>query len=80
MTSHKTTYQITICEHLDPRWESWFENLTIIPEYDEDGVAVTRLTGTDLDQAALYGILTRLRNLGAALVSIQPLPPEEEPL
>lgn len=76
MTSHKTSYQITIRGHLDPRWESWFEMLTISPAYGEDGAAVTRLNGSDLDQAALYGILTRLRNLGAELVSVEPLPDE----
>jgi len=67
------TYQITIRGHMDARWESWFESFTITPTYDANGEAVTTITGCVVDQAALYGLVARLRNLGAELVSIRPL-------
>ena len=74
MNTPPLTYQITICGHMDERWESWFDNFTITPTYAPDGKAVTIMTGCVVDQAALYGMVARLRNLGAELVSIRPLP------
>ena len=67
------TYQITIRGHLNARWESWFEGFTIRQAYDPAGAAITQLTGHVTDQAALYGLLARLRNLGAELVGLHKL-------
>ena len=65
-TSHPT-YQIRVRGHLDERWRRWFEDfeLTLHP----DGETV--ITGVVVDQAALYGALNRLRDLGLSLISIQ---------
>jgi hypothetical protein len=64
-------YEICIKGHLDNRWADWFEGLTITLE--EDGN--TLLTGLVIDQAALHGLLKKVRDLGMPLVSVSPLEP-----
>jgi hypothetical protein len=59
-------YQIKIQGHLGCQWSDWFDGLTIALE--EDGYTV--LTGSVVDQAALYGLLNKVRDLGAPLVSV----------
>ena len=56
-------YRIRICGHLDAAWSTWFDGLAITQE--EDGT--TTLAGPLVDQAALYGLLSRLRDLGACI-------------
>ena len=58
-------YQIRVEGHLGPRWADWFEGMTITPE--EGGE--TLLTGPVVDQAALHGLLRKVRDLGMPLVS-----------
>ena len=62
-------YCIRICGHLDADWSAWFDNLTI--SQNDDGT--TTLTGPLVDQAALYGLLSRLRDLRATLLSVERL-------
>ena len=64
-------YQIRIKGHLDSQWTDWFEGLTITLEDNGD----TLLTGPVIDQAALYGLLKKVRDLGMPLVSVSPLEP-----
>ena len=59
-------YKIRIKGHLSDQWTNWFEDLTITLE--EDGG--TLLTGPVVDQAALFGLLKKVRDLGMPLVSI----------
>jgi hypothetical protein len=59
-------YHIRIKGHLAARWNDWFEHMTITPEDNGD----TILTGSLVDQAALHGILKRIRDLGLPLVSV----------
>ena len=59
-------YEIRIKGHLDHQWTDWFEGLTITLEEDGD----TLLTGPVVDQAALYGLLKKVRDLGMPLVSV----------
>jgi hypothetical protein len=61
-------YEIRLKGHLDDRWADWFEGLTITLE--EDGT--TLLTGPVVDQAALHGLLKRVRDLGIPLLSVCP--------
>jgi hypothetical protein len=58
-------YQIRIKGHLGPRWTDWFEGLSITLEDNGD----TLLTGPVVDQAALHGLLRKVRDLGIPLIS-----------
>jgi hypothetical protein len=59
-------YQIRVKGHLDSPWTNWFEGLAITQE--DDGI--TLLTGPVVDQAALHGLLKKVRDLGMPLVSL----------
>jgi hypothetical protein len=59
-------YEIRIKGHLDDRWAEWFEGLTITLEENGD----TLLTGSVVDQAALHGLLKKVRDLGIPLLSV----------
>jgi hypothetical protein len=59
-------YQIRIKGQLDPEWTDWFEGLTITLEDNGD----TLLTGPVTDQAALYGLLKKVRDLGMPMLSV----------
>ncbi len=59
-------YEIRVQGHLDTRWSDWFEGFTITPEEDGDTV----LAGLVMDQAALYRLLRKVRDLGLTLLSI----------
>ena len=59
-------YEIKIRGHLDQRWSDWFADLKLT-YMDED---VTLLSGSLLDQAALHGLLERIRDLNLRLISV----------
>jgi hypothetical protein len=61
-----TTYEIRITGHLGPRWAAWFDGMTLADE--GDGTSVLR--GDVVDQAALHGVLHKLRDLGIPLLSV----------
>ena len=63
-------YQIEVQGYLDESRSDWFDNMTIVPRADSQGVSVTRLTGTVIDQAALHGLLRKLYDLGMPLLSV----------
>ena len=62
----RTIYQIRVQSHLGSDWTAWFEGLTITLEDNGD----TLLTGPVQDQAALHGLLKKLRDLGLPLLSV----------
>jgi hypothetical protein len=62
-------YRIRIRGHLDPVWSAWFDSLTVV--HVDDGT--TELAGPLVDQAALFGLLARLRDLGATLLLVEHL-------
>jgi hypothetical protein len=62
-------YQIRIKGHLSSQWADWFEGLNITLEDNGDSL----LSGPVVDQAALYGLLKKVRDLGMPLVSVSPL-------
>ena len=69
-------YRIRLRGHLDQNWSDWFEQMEVSTEGAE-----TILTGSVADQAALHGLLNRIRDLNLALLSvecIEPLQPEKQ--
>jgi len=66
-------YEIRVRGHLPADWIDWLGDLTL--DHAPDGTST--LTGELPDQAALYGVLLKLRDLGIELLSITPQPPQE---
>ena len=60
------TYEIRLRGHLPDRWAGWFGDVAI--GLDEDGTTV--LTCPAIDQAALYGLLKKVRSLGLPLLAV----------
>jgi hypothetical protein len=79
-TPHSTTesprpaiYQIRVKGHLAARWATWFGDLTMTREPNGE----TALTGPIVDQAALHGVLTKIRDLGLPLISVMECDPTQ---
>ena len=66
-------YQIRLKGHLGGQWTDWFEGLTITLEDNGD----TLLTGPVADQAALFGLLRKVRDLGMPLLSVMEVEPKQ---
>ena len=64
-------YRIRLKERLDQNWSHWFEEMTVTSSRGE-----TILTGPVADQAALYGLLIRMRDLNLTLLSLERLYPD----
>ena len=71
-TSNAPYYEIRLKGHLEARWAQWFDGLTITLE--ENGN--TLLSGPLADQAALHGILKKVRDLGLTLLSVNSVEPD----
>jgi hypothetical protein len=71
--SQPVVYQIRIKGHLGSQWTDWLGGLTITLEEDGD----TLLTGPVVDQAALHGLLKKVRDLGMPLVSVSQVQTDE---
>ena len=63
-------YEVQVKGHLGPRWTAWFNGLSVTNEVG--GITVIR--GPIVDQAALHGLLQKLRDLGLPLLSVTQLP------
>lgn len=68
-TTGDPSYELRVAGHLDERWSAWLGDLAITR--NDDGTCT--LTGPVLDQAQLHGILARLRDIGATLLSLRAL-------
>lgn len=67
------TYEIRLKGHLDDKWVDWFDGLTITRE--DNGETVLR--GLVVDQAALHGVLRKVRDLGLPLLSAMQVEPKK---
>lgn len=67
-THNPSRYEIRLQGRLDERWRTWFDDMAITVEPG----GVTLLRGDVADQAALHGLLARLRDLGLPLISLTP--------
>jgi hypothetical protein len=65
-------YELRVQGVLDDRWSAWFEGLRIA----SDQAGQTTITGPVADQAALHGLLTKIRDLGLPLLSVRRLDPD----
>jgi hypothetical protein len=65
-------YELRVQGVLEPRWSAWFEGLQV--SSDERGQ--TTITGPVADQAALHGLLAKVRDLGLPLLSVRRLDPD----
>ena len=61
-----SVYEIRVKGHLDPRWSEWFDGLQITNEPNGEAL----LSGYILDQAALHGVLAKVRDLNLQLISV----------
>ena len=64
--SESGRYEVRLTGHLDAHWTAWFDGLTV--SYENDGTTV--IGGELVDQAALHGLIQRVRDLGLPLVSV----------
>jgi hypothetical protein len=64
-------YEIRVKGILDQRWSAWFEDLEVSSDGEE-----TVISGPVADQAALHGLLTKVRDLGLFLISVRHLDPD----
>ena len=68
-------YEIRVKGHLDTRWAAWFDGLVIA--HGSDGTTV--IHGPVADQAALHGLLQKIRDLGLPLISVNHVAPGHPP-
>ena len=62
-------YRIRVKGHLGPEWSGWFDGMAVEPQVGDE----TLLTGPAVDQAALHGLLNKVRDLGLPLLSVKRL-------
>ena len=62
-------YEIRVHGRLEDRWAAWFDGMTLTPESD----GTTTIHGPVVDQAALHGLLRKLRDVGLPLISVSRL-------
>jgi hypothetical protein len=67
-------YEIRLQGHLAARWTNWFDGMTLTTHSD----GTTVLEGAVVDQAALHGLLTKLRDLGLPLLSVTHLDADQQ--
>ena len=66
-------YEIRLKGRLDARWAAWFDGMT----FTHEGGGATRIHGPVADQAALHGLLQRVRDLGLPLCAVRRVDPEQ---
>jgi hypothetical protein len=65
-------YEIRVMGHLDSRWAAWFDGMIL----SHDGDGTTLLNGLVVDQAALHGLLAKVRDIGLPLISVTQVEPD----
>ena len=63
---HPSVYRVRVVGHPSPSWAIWFDGARLVPEPNDE----TTLTIGPTDQAALHGLLARIRDMGLPLVSV----------
>ncbi len=63
----RETYRIVVSGNLDSKWSDWFDGFDIVPQSG----GITLLLGTVTDQAALHGLLAKIRDLSLPLITVE---------
>jgi len=66
-------YEIRLQGHLDTRWAAWFDGLSLAHQSD----GTTAIYGSVVDQAALHGLLSKVRDLGLPLIAVRQVDPKQ---
>lgn len=74
LSDRPVRYRICVLGQLDQHWSSWFDGLEVTPQPD----GTTLLTGSIRDQAALHGVLIKIRDMGLTLLALERLPGEQD--
>ena len=72
-SSDSSRYEIRLGGHLEARWAAWFDGMALIQQSD----GTTVIHGPVIDQAALHGLLQRVRDLGLPLLAVTQLDPDQ---
>lgn len=72
-------YRITLLGRLDAGWEEWFDGMSIAVGKTAGGRTFTTLTGVVIDQAALHGLLSRVRDLSLPLLQVRRVASDANP-
>ncbi len=70
MHSEAAGYEISLQGHLDERWATRFDGMRVKNTFDQQGFPITVLSGIIADQAALHGVIAKIRDLGIPVISI----------
>jgi len=73
-SSQPAVYEIRIAGHLPPQWSAWFEGFAVALEPD----GTTLLSGPVVDQAALHGLLKKVRDTGLTLIAVNQIHSKQE--
>lgn len=73
--THPTSYEIVVSGRVSPERAAWFGDMTMSERATCEGRHLTILSGAVADQAALFGALNRIRDLGLKLISVTPSEP-----
>ena len=73
-SNQPVVYEIRIAGHLPAQWSAWFEGLIVALEPD----GTTLLSGPVIDQAALYGLLKKVRDTGLTLIAVNQITSKQE--
>ncbi len=70
------SYELKVLGHLDQVWTKWFEGMALTHTIDDEtGTAITLISGPVVDQPALHGLLTKIRDLNLILISVRRINP-----
>jgi hypothetical protein len=72
---HRTTYEVVVAGRIEAERADWFDGMALTARTAPDGGTITLLSGPLADQAALFGVLNRIRDLGLKLVSVSAIAP-----
>ena len=77
-SSDQATYEFQVKGHLSERWAFHFQGLELTTGFAVDGIPITTMSGPIVDQSALHGVITKIRDLGLQLRGVNRVNPKPE--